>query len=61
MSGRHHQRYSAHRNVKGRSFICNYPAAERVSVVGDFNNWKPDSDPMAKGSDGVRLRGRALR
>lgn len=53
MSHDHRHRYSAHRNVKGRNFVCHSPAAKRVSVVGDFNKWNPASDPMKKGSDGV--------
>jgi 1,4-alpha-glucan branching enzyme len=29
------------------------PAARRVSLAGDFNNWDREDMPMYKGSDGV--------
>jgi 1,4-alpha-glucan branching enzyme len=29
------------------------PAAKRVSLAGDFNNWDREDMPMYKGSDGV--------
>jgi len=33
------------------------PGAKRVSVVGDFNGWQQDAQPMKAGPDGVwRLR-----
>jgi 1,4-alpha-glucan branching enzyme len=53
MSASHRHRYSAHRNVKGRNFMCNSPEAKHVSVVGDFNKWNSRSDPMQQGSDGI--------
>ena len=53
MSHNNRHRYSAHRNVKGRNFICNSPSAKQVSVVGDFNKWNGSSDPMTQGHDGV--------
>jgi 1,4-alpha-glucan branching enzyme len=34
------------------SFICIAPAAAKVSVVGDFNAWNPDSHPMEMAFDG---------
>ena len=53
MSHNNRHRYSAHRNVKGRNFICNSPSAKHVSVVGDFNKWDASKNPMTRGSDGV--------
>lgn len=53
MNNSHRHRYSAHRNVKGRNFICHAPEAEFVSVMGDFNKWSTQSNPMLKGNDGV--------
>jgi 1,4-alpha-glucan branching enzyme len=35
------------------SFKFPAPAARRVSLAGDFNNWDPEDMPMYKGSDGV--------
>lgn len=34
------------------SFICAAPQATRVTVVGDFNQWNPDANPMVKEFDG---------
>jgi 1,4-alpha-glucan branching enzyme len=43
------------------SFICTAPQATRVCVVGDFNAWNPDANPLElsydgswKGSIGIR-------
>ena len=33
-------------------FICMAPQAQKVAVVGDFNAWNPDSNPMAQAFDG---------
>jgi len=33
-------------------FICMAPQAQKVAVVGEFNAWNPDSDPMAQAFDG---------
>ena len=39
---------------KGTYFAVWAPDAERISVVGDFNGWNPDSRPMnPRGSSGV--------
>lgn len=35
------------------SFVFPAPAARRVSLAGDFNNWDAEDMPMYKGSDGV--------
>ncbi|MGC8990830.1 MAG: isoamylase early set domain-containing protein [Verrucomicrobiia bacterium] len=39
-------------------FTCDAPHAKNVSLVGDFNNWQPDANPMQQMPDGcwtVRL------
>jgi 1,4-alpha-glucan branching enzyme len=33
-------------------FICRAPQAKRVSLIGDFNGWQPDSHPMTCMPDG---------
>ena len=35
------------------SFVFPAPAARRVSLAGDFNNWDLEDMPMYKGSNGV--------
>ncbi|GIX49445.1 MAG: hypothetical protein KatS3mg131_3656 [Candidatus Tectimicrobiota bacterium] len=35
------------------SFRLDAPAAQRVSVVGDFNGWDPHKHPLRKNPDGV--------
>jgi 1,4-alpha-glucan branching enzyme len=38
----------------GTAFAVWAPGAERVSVVGDFNGWDPDRDPLSpRGSSGI--------
>ncbi|MGA2094482.1 MAG: isoamylase early set domain-containing protein [Sedimentisphaerales bacterium] len=32
-------------------FIAAFPQAKAVSLVGDFNNWKPEKNPMTKTGD----------
>jgi 1,4-alpha-glucan branching enzyme len=34
------------------SFICAAPNAAKVSVVGDFNSWNPETHPLEKSFDG---------
>lgn len=46
-----------HKTVKDgkKCMVCRVwaPNAKAVSIVGDFNQWNPDADPMTKISDGV--------
>ena len=44
--------YSADRNRRAVSFICNAPQAQSVSVVGDFNQWNPRAHPMQRTATG---------
>ena len=38
--------------AKPVNFFCVAPEAGAVSVVGDFNDWKPDAHPMVRQPDG---------
>ena len=42
-------------NKRNRNFICNSPQAKHVSLVGDFNGWNPNANPMQKAPDGAWL------
>ncbi|HEY7350364.1 MAG TPA: 1,4-alpha-glucan branching protein GlgB [Ktedonobacterales bacterium] len=57
--GQHHQSYEkmgAHpcevKGVKGVEFVVWAPNAQRVSVIGDFNQWDGRRHPMQRRSDG---------
>jgi 1,4-alpha-glucan branching enzyme len=39
-------------NMRSVNFICDAPAAQFVTVVGDFNKWNPHSHALAKQPDG---------
>ncbi len=39
-----------HSTNEGVTFALAAPAAERVAVIGDFNDWNPDANPLAKGT-----------
>jgi 1,4-alpha-glucan branching enzyme len=45
-------RLNARATVKPVNFICMAPQATKVSVVGDFNQWNPDRNPLEKSFDG---------
>lgn len=45
-------RYSAKRMLKPINFYCHAPEARRVSVVGDFNGWQREANPMRRQADG---------
>jgi len=46
------QRYSAKRTRHHVDFFCHAPDAAQVSLVGDFNEWQPASNPMRRMPDG---------
>lgn len=46
-------RYSAKRMAKPVNFVCVAPGARRVSLIGDFNDWQPDANPMKRQPDGA--------
>jgi 1,4-alpha-glucan branching enzyme len=37
--------------LRGVNFICMAAGAQKVSLVGDFNQWNPDANPMRQGLD----------
>ena len=45
-------RYSAGKNVRPTNFLFFAPQARHVSVIGDFNNWSPNANPMKRQPDG---------
>lgn len=38
--------------AKPINFFCFAPAARHVSVVGEFNGWRPEANPMHRQPDG---------
>ncbi len=38
--------------AKPVNFFCMAPAAQAVSVIGDFNEWRPAAHPMRRLPDG---------
>lgn len=47
-----HQRYSAKRLLRPVNFFLVAPQAKRVAIIGDFNEWQPESHPMKRQVDG---------
>lgn len=45
-------RYSAKNNLKPINFLYIAPEAKHVSLIGDFNNWSPNANPMKRQADG---------
>jgi 1,4-alpha-glucan branching enzyme len=40
------------KTVKPVNFICSVTTASRVSLIGDFNDWRPQATPMKRQVDG---------
>jgi 1,4-alpha-glucan branching enzyme len=38
--------YGYQKPMRAINFICHAPQAAKVSIVGDFNNWNPATNPM---------------
>jgi 1,4-alpha-glucan branching enzyme len=52
LSYQQRDRYSAKNMAKPVNFFCLAPEAGQVSLVGDFNDWQPESNPMTRQPDG---------
>jgi 1,4-alpha-glucan branching enzyme len=48
-------RYSAKKMAKPINFICVAPDAKHVNLMGDFNDWSPEANPMKRQPDGAWL------
>lgn len=40
------------KTAKPVNFVCIAPSARKVTLVGDFNDWHPDAQPMKRQVDG---------
>ena len=45
-------RYSAKASARPVNFLYLAPHAQHVSVIGDFNGWHPNANPMTRQPDG---------
>ena len=47
------KRLASKSGVVSVNFICSAPEARHVSVIGDFNDWQPEANPMRRQPDGA--------
>jgi 1,4-alpha-glucan branching enzyme len=45
-------RNETRKTVKPVNFVCLAPDAQRVTLIGDFNDWDPKAHPLKKHVDG---------
>ena len=45
--------YSVKKTVKPVNFVCVAPGAKKVTLVGDFNDWHPEAQPLKRQPDGT--------
>jgi len=45
-------RTATRKTVKPINFICIAPNAQRVTLIGDFNDWDPNAHPLKRHVDG---------
>jgi 1,4-alpha-glucan branching enzyme len=50
--GSKNDRYSAKKVIRPTNFSFFAPSANNVSVIGEFNNWQPNANPMHRRPDG---------
>ena len=53
--------YGHKQTLRAVNFICTAPQAEKVSLVGDFNNWNGSAHPMKQMPDRAWLLNVELR
>ena len=46
-------RYSAKNNLRPTNFVCYAPEAKHVSLIGEFNEWHPNTHHMKRQPDGA--------
>jgi len=51
---------SQKKQTKEFQFSFNAGDAKKVSLVGEFNNWNPDADPMQKDGNGTWTKKKML-
>ena len=44
--------YGPQKTLRAVNFICNAPQAQTVTLVGDFNEWRPAAHKMQRMADG---------
>ena len=44
---------SSKQKTKETQFLLEAGEAKKVSLVGEFNNWNPDADPMQRDANGT--------
>src|ERR1043165_6304248 len=47
--------FGPNKTLRAVNFICTAPQAQSVTLVGDFNDWKPGAHPMKQMPDGAWL------
>jgi 1,4-alpha-glucan branching enzyme len=47
--------YSTRNTRHHINLFCHAPGATRVSLIGDFNRWRSNANPMGKMLDGSRM------
>jgi len=45
-------RHAARKTVKPINFVCVAPGAHKVMLIGDFNDWDPQAQPLKRRVDG---------
>jgi 1,4-alpha-glucan branching enzyme len=54
------QKNSSKQKIKAIQFSFKTGEAKQVSLVGEFNNWNPDADPMQRDGNGTWTKTKKL-